>query len=86
MLRAELTSIHTEAIDAPPWLCSDQISVQTVQRHNFAIYFETSENAKSDSYLPGNNTIILLAVAMQYENDNTTFHWSSAVSDSLALL
>jgi len=37
-----------------------------------------------DSYQYSNNTIILFAT--QSENNNTTFHWSSAVSGGLALL
>ena len=38
MLRAELTSIHTEAIDAPPWLCSDQCAVVLVSQTQHYIW------------------------------------------------
>ena len=42
------------------------------------------KRAKMSTYQYSNNTIILFAT--QYENDNITFHWSSAVSGGLALL
>jgi len=49
--------------------------------HNFTIYFETSECTRQDSYQYSKSTIRLLAV--QYKNDNTAFHRSSAVSGGL---
>jgi len=56
---------------------------ETSQRHHFTIYFETSENANVKTYQCSNNTMIWLV--MQYKNDTTTFHRSSAVSVVFAL-
>jgi len=59
---------------------------KTAQRHNFTIYFQTSETMLTSRLLSvayGNNTILF---ATQYKNDTSAFHRSSAMPGGPASL